>query len=68
MNAEQAVMYVLTFVTTWAKRFAGLGLLLFILLTIAKLFGFPTYLSIPTLGWQEFGVFVAGTAYALGGR
>lgn len=67
MNAEQAVNQILGLVLTWSRRLAMLGLTVFILLTVAKLFGLPAFVAIPSIGWQEFGVFVAGTAYALRG-
>lgn len=46
------------------KAAIGWALLVFIALTVLKLFGFQI-INVATLGWQEFGVFAAGTAYAL---
>lgn len=48
----------------WLKTASLLALYVFIALTLAKMFGFQI-LGVPSLGWQEFGVMVAGTAYAL---
>lgn len=67
-NPKDLVIWLLSEISAWARRFASVGLAVFILLTIVKLFGFPTYLAIPQIGWQEFGIFVAGTAFALGTR
>lgn len=65
-NIEASINQVLGFIGTWVRRFAALGLLVFIFLKILTLFGLPTYFAIPSIDWQAFGVFVAGTAYALG--
>jgi hypothetical protein len=48
----------------WIKLAGILALLGFIILTLLKFYG-VNLVSIPSIGWQEFGVFVAGTAYAL---
>ena len=53
-------------VVHWAKRIAGLGLLIYIVLFLAKTAG---YVLIPGLAFydpQATGVLVAGIAYALG--
>lgn len=60
MSVDQA----LSLAMKYAKLAASIALLAFILLTCAKLFGF-TFYAVPSLGWQEFGVFAAGTAFAL---
>ena len=60
MTVDQA----LNLAFKWLRLAASLALLVFILLTLAKLFGFQI-IGVPSLGWQEFGIFVAGTAYAL---
>lgn len=67
MNVEQLLTQVINLVRTWAKRFASLFLAVFTLLVMVKLLGFPTYISLPSIGWQELGVFVAGMSYALHG-
>lgn len=46
------------------KAAIGWALLVFIALTVLKLFGFQI-INVATLGWQELGIFLAGTAYAL---
>ena len=48
----------------WLRTGCSLALGGFLALTLLKLYGF-SFLSIPTIGWQELGVFVAGTAYAI---
>jgi hypothetical protein len=48
----------------WAKRIISAALLAVLLLTSLKLFGVSLY-PIPSIGWQEFGVFIAGSAFAL---
>lgn len=67
MNVEQLLTQVINLVRTWAKRIASLFLAVFVLLVMVKLFGFPTYVAIPAIGWQELGIFVAGMAYYLHG-
>jgi hypothetical protein len=67
MNVEQILTQVINLVRTWAKRIASLGLAVFVLLVVVKLFGFPTYVSVPSIGWQELGIFVAGLSYYLHG-
>lgn len=67
MNVEQLLMQVINLIRTWAKRIASLGLAVFVLLVVAKLYGLPTYVSVPSIGWQELGIFVAGLAYYLHG-
>ena len=63
-TAETAVQNVIAKVVTWGKRLGFLGLVVFILLTLLKLFGFTVW-PVTSMGPQEFGVFVAGIAYAL---
>lgn len=64
VTAKDAVQKVISEIMTWGKRLAGLALLGFIMLTLAKLFGFSLY-PVQSMGWQEFGVFVAGISYAI---
>ena len=45
-------------------RLGFLALVVFILLSLAKLFGFNLW-PVQSMGPQEFGVYVAGIAYAL---
>lgn len=67
MNAEQAVTQVLGLISTWVRRFAALGLVILVLLKIASAFPqIPGLILIASIDWQAFGVFIAGTAYALG--
>lgn len=63
-TAETAVQNVISKVITWGKRLGFLALIAFVLLSLAKLFGFNVW-PIQSMGPQEFGVFVAGVAYAL---
>jgi len=63
-SAETAVQTVIAKIVTWAKRLGFLALVGFILLSLAKLFGFNLW-PIQSMGPQEFGVYVAGVAYAL---
>lgn len=63
-TAETAVQNVISKVVTWGKRLGFLALIVFVLLSLAKLFGFNVW-PVQTMGPQEFGVFVAGVAYAL---
>lgn len=49
---------------TWLKRACNVGLLIFTALTVLKLFGVNAY-PIASAGYQELGVFLAGTAFAL---
>lgn len=63
-TAETAVQNVISKVVTWGKRFGFLALIAFVLLSLAKVFGLNVW-PVQTMGPQEFGVFVAGTAYAL---
>lgn len=67
MNVEQSLAQIVNLVRTWSKRIASLLLAVFTLLVMVKLFGFPTYVSVPSIGWQELGIFVAGLAYYLHG-
>lgn len=67
MNVEQSLTQIINLVRAWAKRIASLGLAVFVLLVVARLYGLPTYVAIPTIGWQELGIFVAGMAYYLHG-
>jgi hypothetical protein len=60
MTVDQAIALVFK----WLKTASSLALGVFIALTLAKLFGLQI-LAVPSLGWQEFGVMVAGTAYAI---
>jgi hypothetical protein len=66
MNVEQSLTQIINLVRAWAKRIASLGLAVFVLLVVARLYGFPTYFPIPNPTW-ELGVFVAGVSYALHG-
>lgn len=63
---EQSLITIINTVRTWAKRIASLGLAVFVLLIVVKLFGAPTYFAVPAVGW-ELGAFVAGIAYYLHG-
>jgi len=63
-TAETVVQNVISKVVTWGKRLGFLALIVFVLLSLAKLFGFNVW-PVQTMGPQEFGVFVAGVAYAL---
>lgn len=63
-TAETAVQNVISKVVTWGKRLGFLALIAFVLLSLAKVFGLNVW-SVQSMGPQEFGVFVAGTAYAL---
>lgn len=63
-TAETAVQNVISKVVTWGKRLGFLALIAFVLLSLAKVFGLNVW-PVQTMGPQEFGVFVAGTAYAL---
>lgn len=67
MNVEASLTQVINLARTWAKRIASLLLAVFTLLVMVKLFGFPTYVSLPSIGWQEMGIFVAGLSYYLHG-
>jgi hypothetical protein len=67
MNVEQSLTQIINLVRTWARRVASLGLAVFILLVVVKLFGFPTYFALPALGW-ELGALIAGLAYAIHGN
>jgi hypothetical protein len=60
MTVDQAVALVFK----WLRLVASLALLIFIVLTLAKLVGLNIF-PVPSLDWQAFGVFVAGTSYAL---
>lgn len=66
MNVEQSLTQIINLVRTWAKRIASLGLAVFALLIMVKVFGFPTYFAVPSASW-EIGAFVAGMAYYLHG-
>lgn len=63
-TAETAVQNVISKVVTWGKRLGFLALIAFVLLSLAKVFGLNVW-PVQTMGPQEFGVFVAGVAYAL---
>lgn len=67
MNVEQSLTQIINLVRTWARRVASLGLAVFILLVVAKLYGLPTYFALPALGW-ELGALIAGLAYAIHGN
>ena len=60
MTVDQA----LAVVFKWLKIVCSLALLVFITLVLFKLFGFSLF-PVPALGFQELGVFLAGTAYAI---
>lgn len=51
-------------ISAWVRKIIGWLLLLFIALTVLSLFGVSLY-NVANIGWQELGVFLAGTAYAL---
>lgn len=57
---------VFSLIMSWSRRIAALGLLIYILLMIGKLFGIELVPGIMFVGAQETGVLLAGTAYALG--
>lgn len=63
-TAETAVQNVISKVVTWGKRLGFLALIAFVLLSLAKVFGLNVW-PVQAMGPQEFGVFVAGVAYAL---
>lgn len=63
-TAETAVQNVIAKIVTWGKRLGFLALVAFVLLSLARLFGFNLW-PVQSMGPQEFGVFVAGVAYAL---
>lgn len=67
MNLEAALTQIINLVRTWAKRIASLLLAVFALLVMLKALGFPTYIPVPTIGWQEIGIFFAGMGYYLHG-
>ncbi len=50
----------------WGKRAAALALLVYIVLILAKLFGFNLLPGLVTDSAQETGVLLAGLAFALG--
>ncbi len=54
------------FITKYGKLIASLALLVFILITIANLFG-VTIMPVKTFGAQETGILIAALAYALRG-
>lgn len=62
--AESAAQTVISKTVSWGKRLGFLALVVFVLLSLAKLFGFNVW-PVQSMGPQEFGVFVAGVAYAL---
>ena len=62
MNFDQFVAYI----QRYGRLIASLALLIFILITIANLFG-VTLFPVKTFGAQETGVLVAALAYALRG-
>ena len=64
ISAEAAAQSAISKVVTWGKRLGFLALVVFILLSLAKLFGFNLW-PVQSMGPQEFGVYVAGIAYAL---
>jgi hypothetical protein len=55
---------VIALVFRYLRLIGSLALLTAIILTLAKLFGLVLF-PIPAIGFQEFGVLAAGTAYAL---
>ncbi len=60
MTIDQGIAVVMT----WLKRIAGAALMVFIILTLMKLLGFNAY-PVQSVGFQELGVFLAGSAFAL---
>ena len=60
MTVDQA----LALVFKWLKTLSSLALGIFIALTLAKLFGLQV-IAVPSIGYQELGVMVAGVAYAI---
>jgi hypothetical protein len=68
-TAEAAVNQVLGLISTWVRRFAAIGLLILVLLKIASAFPqIPGLVAIASIDWQAFGIFVAGSGFALGTR
>jgi hypothetical protein len=68
-NVEAGINQVLGFIGTWVRRFAALGLIILILLKIASAFPqIPGLIAIASIDWQAFGIFVAGSGFALGTR
>lgn len=68
-NAEAAVNQVLGIIGTWVRRFAAIGLTILVLLKVLSAFPqIPTLALIAAIDWQAFGIFAAGTAFALGTR
>jgi hypothetical protein len=68
-SVENALKSVLSFFGTWARLFAAIGLVILILLKIASAFPqIPGLIPIASIDWQQFGIFVAGAAFALGTR
>lgn len=63
-TAETVAQSAIAKFLTWGKRLGFLALVVFVLLSLAKLFGFNVW-PVQSMGPQEFGVFVAGVAYAL---
>jgi hypothetical protein len=66
MNVEQSLTQIINLVRTWAKRIASLGLAVFVLLVVARLYGLPTYVAIPNPTW-ELGVLMACIAFVISG-
>lgn len=60
MSVDQAI----SLAVKWLKTFSSLALGGFLAMTLIKLYGFQV-LALPSIGWQELGVFAAGTAYAI---
>lgn len=63
-TAKDGAQRVISEIVSWGKRLGFLALIAFVFLTLAKVFGFNLW-PIQSMGPQEFGVFVAGVAYAL---
>lgn len=65
-SAETAAQNVISKVVTWGKRLGFLGLVLLIIIKLASAFPqIPGLIAIASIDWQAFGVFVAGSGYAL---
>lgn len=65
---KMTVDQVFALITSWSKKIATLALVLFLAITLLKVFGFTLpILQVASMGWQELGVFAAGVSYALRG-
>lgn len=68
-SVEIGAKSVIGMIGSWARIFSALGLAILILLKIASAFPqIPSLALIASIDWQAFGIFVAGTAFALGAR